>query len=275
MTDKKPYKALAVDLDGTLLNSAHQISEIDRLALRELREAGVRLITVTGRTAEEILAHSHSLNFEGDVAILQGGSQIVWYHKDQVRSQLRLMSMEDRKILYQVAENNGYYPLYCIEGRVYSKGGGNRFHRLFEEMMSHDIFYIDNLEELQENAPVGKISLLAEHDQLVKSEKEMMAAGLTAPWGRTQMNDYDYGIDVSARSKREALREVLSELGITTDELIAAGDSENDLEMMEFAGLGVAVGNASDKVKARADYVTLDNDHGGVAHVIEKFILNK
>lgn len=275
MTAKKPYKAMAVDLDGTLLNSSHQISEKDEWALGELRKNGVWLIAVTGRTAEEVLAYSHCLGYEGDVAIFQGGSQIVRYYKDEVRSQLRLMSMDDRRILYQTAEHNGYYPIYFIEGRVYSKGGGNRFHRMLEKIMSHEIFYVEHLEELWRSAPIGKISLLAEQEQLARSEKEMMDAGLTASWGRTQMNDREYGIDVSARSKKEALKEVIARLAITPDELIAVGDSENDLEMMEFAGLGVAMGNASCGVKERADYVTHDNDHGGVARVIERFLLNQ
>ena len=239
-----------------------------------MREKGVLLITVTGRTMEETLVHNHSLNQPGDIAILQGGSQIVQFEKDSIRSELCLMDPKDRRILFHVAEQNGFYPLFCIGERVYSKGGYTRFHEIFRQMMDHEVFYIDDLQEFQETAPSGKISLMAAYDVLRTCEKEMMEEGLEAPWGRTRINEQDYGIDVTARSKKQALIKVLGDMGITPGELIAVGDSDNDLEMLKFAGLGVAMGNAADNVKESADYVTFDNDHGGVAHVIEKFILN-
>ncbi|MDO5146214.1 MAG: Cof-type HAD-IIB family hydrolase [Eubacteriales bacterium] len=270
---EKKYKALAVDLDGTLLNTQHRIGKDDANALKELRQAGVRLITVTGRTLEETLEYGDILNKEGDVAILQGGSHIVWFEETNVRSELKLMSVRDRQILLEASEANGFYPLVFIGEKVYSKGQGSSFHCLFQEMMNQEIFYVEELSLLQEKTPVGKISLMSDRTSLLKTEKEMMAMGLCAPWGRTRINDRDYGIDVTARSKKEALSKILSILNIDRQELIAVGDSENDIEMIEFAGLGIAMGNADKLAKSKADFITQDNDHGGIAHVIRKFFL--
>jgi Cof subfamily protein (haloacid dehalogenase superfamily) len=76
-------------------------------------------------------------------------------------------------------------------------------------------------------------------------------------------------------SKGRALEILGGYLGVSREEMIAIGDSENDLEMIKFAGLGVAMENAVDEVKRVADYITKSNMEDGVKHVIEKFILNK
>jgi len=68
------------------------------------------------------------------------------------------------------------------------------------------------------------------------------------------------------------LNRLVSSIGLTRDQLICCGDGYNDLAMMEYAGLGVAMGNAIDEVKERADFVTKSNDEDGIVHVIEKFM---
>jgi Cof subfamily protein (haloacid dehalogenase superfamily) len=75
-------------------------------------------------------------------------------------------------------------------------------------------------------------------------------------------------------TKGTSLNHLIGQLGITREEVIAIGDSYNDLAMIEFAGLGVAMGNAPDDIKEKADYVTDTNMNDGVAKVVEKFVLN-
>jgi Cof subfamily protein (haloacid dehalogenase superfamily) len=74
--------------------------------------------------------------------------------------------------------------------------------------------------------------------------------------------------------KAQTLAVLLDKLGLTKEEVIACGDGFNDLSMVKFAGLGVAMANAQDIVKENADYITLSNDEDGIAHVIEKFIFS-
>ena len=76
-------------------------------------------------------------------------------------------------------------------------------------------------------------------------------------------------------SKGKAVETLAKEYGILKDEVIAIGDGENDLSMISYAGLGVAMGNSSDYIKEHADYVTDTNVNGGVGKVIKKFVLNK
>mgnify|MGYP005856599503 FL=1 len=74
-------------------------------------------------------------------------------------------------------------------------------------------------------------------------------------------------------SKAKAMEMLGEYYGIVRSEMIAVGDGFNDLSMIEYAGLGVAMGNACNEIKERADYVTLTNDKNGLAHVIYKFVL--
>jgi Cof subfamily protein (haloacid dehalogenase superfamily) len=76
-------------------------------------------------------------------------------------------------------------------------------------------------------------------------------------------------------SKANALARLSAHYGFSKDDIIAIGDGQNDLSMIEYAGLGVAMANADERIKQRADYITLSNDENGVAHVIDKFFLNR
>ena len=76
-------------------------------------------------------------------------------------------------------------------------------------------------------------------------------------------------------NKGSGISLLAKEIGLKQEEIICVGDAGNDKHMIEYAGLGVAMGNATDEIKGMADYVTLSNDEDGVAHVINKFILEE
>lgn len=267
MNKNKHYKALAVDLDGTLLGSNHEISKRDAQALRLLRKKGIPIIAVTGRTLEEIRAFDFCIGLAGDISVVQGGAVIVKFCRDRVIADYSVIRPEDRRILIDIAEKNGFFPLVYLGDSPFTQPHENKYHTLYEEMMKHKLFRVDNLKEVQERMIVGKISMLAPPGVLDRAEREMEQADLRVSWGRS----FDFGTDICCRSKREALAEVLKEYGIERDGVVAVGDSDNDLEMIAYAGLGVAMGNATEQLRRAADYITCDNEHGGVANVIHTF----
>lgn len=267
MNGKKRYKALAIDLDGTLLGVNHEISETDARALEGLRKKKVPIIVVTGRTLEEIRAFDQCLSFEGDISVLQGGAVIVKFGRDRVVADYSVIRPQDRRMLIEIAEKNGFYPLVYMGDNPFTQPHENPYHTVYEEMMKHKLFRVDNLKEVQEKMIVGKISMVAWPEVLDRAEREMEQADLKVSWGRS----FDFGTDICCRSKREALAEVLKEYGVEREEVVAIGDSDNDREMIVYAGLGVAMGNATEQLKDAADYITYDNEHGGVANVIQTF----
>ena len=269
MSEIKKYRALAVDLDGTLLNTRHCIDEQTVDALARARSAGVSIIGVTGRSLEEFHPMKGCFDFNCDWAILQGGSMILQYQINRILCDFCTIPIEDREKILIIGRNAGFPPLVYAGDKVYSEPQKNEYHLIYEEMMKHPVTYIPDMTELIHSKPIGKISMLGDPNQMRKVEQRMCDEGVGVSRGFSA----SYGIDVVARTKRVALINVLEKLGINREETVTVGDSDNDIEMVSFGGLGVAMANATPNLMAIADYITLDNDNNGVADLINRVIL--
>lgn len=265
------YRALAVDLDGTLLNSRHEIDPETVQALQRLREAGVWLIGVTGRSWEEFHPMQHCFDHTRDWAIVQGGSMILQYQPGRILTDFCLIGPEDRRKMLKIGRQVGCPPLVYLGDKVYSEPQQNPYCQVYEEMMKHPLTYVEDLSVLLDGTPIGKISLMGEPERMRQADALMRAEGVSAVWGFSA----DFGIDLVGRSKRPALEQVLERLGVSREETVTVGDSDNDLEMIRFGGLGVAMANASPRLQQAAGWVTRDNDHNGVAYLIDSVILRQ
>ena len=121
--------------------------------------------------------------------------------------------------------------------------------------------------------PVVKFLLLDDGDYLALVEPKVKAA-LGRDYSVYRSEPYFLEVLPKGIDKAASLERLLTRLDMTKDEMIACGDGYNDLSMIQYAGLGVAMENAVLPVKNAADYVTLSNNDDGVAHVIEKFMLS-
>jgi Cof subfamily protein (haloacid dehalogenase superfamily) len=146
----------------------------------------------------------------------------------------------------------------------YSEGNGK---------LSIDMTVFEDVEEILQIKDINIYKFLFvdnDRDKLNNLRMELNKLekiGTSSSWDN---NIEAMGLNVS---KGEALKELCNKLKISQDEVIAIGDSENDLSMLNFAGLGVAMGNADENIKEQADYITDSNNEDGVAKVIEKFVL--
>ncbi|WP_368896057.1 HAD-IIB family hydrolase, partial [Priestia megaterium] len=120
--------------------------------------------------------------------------------------------------------------------------------------------------------PVVKVLMLAEPEMLVHVEKKLQKQ-LQGELSVMRSKPYFLEFTEEGVTKGTSLHLLIQQLGITRDEVIAIGDSYNDLAMIEFAGLGVAMGNAPEDIKEKANHVTDTNMNDGVAKVVEEFIL--
>ena len=120
---------------------------------------------------------------------------------------------------------------------------------------------------------VAKCLIVGDSSRLVLLEQEMKAK-LQETNEIYRSEPYFLEVLPKGIDKAQTLAVLLDKLGLTKEEVIACGDGFNDLSMVKFAGLGVAMANAQDIVKENADYITLSNDEDGIAHVIEKFIFS-
>lgn len=120
--------------------------------------------------------------------------------------------------------------------------------------------------------PVAKCLIVGDPERLAILEKEMYEH-LKDRMGVFRSEPYFLELVPKGIDKAQSLAVLLKEIGMTKEEMIAIGDGFNDLSMIKYAGLGVAMANAQEVVRQNADYITLSNEEDGVAAVVEKFIL--
>lgn len=262
------YKLIAVDIDGTLLNSRSELAPRVKQAVERAVAANVLFVVSTGRPLCGV--ERLNLAFDADLPVIAYNGAAV------------IMSRSKKLLL----ERN-LSPALCRE----AIGLG------LERGASVNIWVNDTLysaSDTEKNDVYKRISrfepvLGADIDDVVKNgaSKVLWCDGAEAISGfQDEMRTHFEGrlnchtsspsllefVDMDA-SKARAMEKLGELYGIRRSEMIAVGDGHNDLSMLEYAGLGIAMANAPRAVRDRADYITLSNDEDGVAHVIEKFIL--
>lgn len=265
------YKLIALDLDGTLTNERKEITPRTKEALMKAQEAGVRVVLASGRPTYGIANLAEELEiarYGGFVLAFNGGRMISWADRTVIYDQM--LDAEYVPALYQAAKDNGFEILtYQGEG-IAATEERNKYvlHEAFINKMPV-VQYDQFLEQLV--YPINKCLIVGDPAPLAVLEKKL------AKQMEGQLSIYrsagfflecvPLGIDKAA-----SLQRLIDHLGIRREEVIACGDGYNDLSMVQFAGLGVAMANATRELQDIADYITYSNEEDGVAHVVEKFI---
>ncbi|MGI6005039.1 MAG: Cof-type HAD-IIB family hydrolase [Christensenellales bacterium] len=264
------YKLIAFDLDDTALTSDHRITDRLKGAVRRAMDKGVLLVLATGRVPRGALAYVEALGLEGLMINSQGAlitdtsSGEILYHTPVpmalVREIVRFMRAHGMYV-QAVVPDGFYYELECRYSGEYARLNG---------------FKGTRVDDLERDLPAEPTKMLAiDEPEVILAIRDTVKAHfggrLEATISKTQLLEM---VSPSA-SKGGALKWLSGRLGIAKEEMIAVGDSFNDLSMIEYAGLGVAVGNAREPVLRAADFVAPTNDEDGLAYTIEKFILGE
>ncbi len=270
-------KLIALDLDGTLLTDEKKITQNTMKILKRASELGVIIVIATGRPFMGIPEELRTL--EGiRYAMSSNGAKI--------------MDMKNHCIIME--------HLLSADLAVKMLEIGNHYDAL-QEVYFEDQGYVDEAKMKQlakyhhnpnmweyfksTRKQVPDIMTLAKEKNQDMDKVQMLFADLSerdAAWkeiekveGVTQVDSLGYNIEINAAgvNKGVKLLEFGAKLGIRREEIMACGDGQNDVTMIQMAGFGVAMGNAIDAVKNVADYVTDTNEQEGVAKAIQKFIL--
>ena len=239
-------KLIALDLDGTTLNSAKHISERTRKALEAAAEKGVHIVVATGRPFAALpkdVFDIHAIRY----MLTSNGAAIT--------------DLEKNEIFYENCLDPG-----TVEAAV--------------EMLKDTDYILDTrnpIEDLcgfllEHREHVENINVNFEDVSCKPALREMLLTLPNATITTSFKNNMEIGGPTT--SKAEALRQLGRLLGVHKDEMLAAGDSPNDMAMLKEAGIAVVMGNGEEEVKAIADYITSDNDHDGVGEAVEKFVLD-
>jgi hydroxymethylpyrimidine pyrophosphatase-like HAD family hydrolase len=246
MTEKN-IKLIALDMDGTLLTSENEITEKTHLVIRKALEQHVDVILSTGRWLGSCYPFAEALNLKTYIITSNGGE--IWTMDKQLLER-HLLEAGLVKKMWKLASNLGMNTWMVTTERVYRNGERPG------DFFAHEWlkFGCDSLDQHKLDTVVEELSYYQELEL-------------------TNSLPTNIEVNPSGVHKASALESVCREKGITMAEVMAVGDSLNDIKMIQQAGLGVAMGNAQEAIKNVADYITDSNDCDGVRKAIEKFVL--
>ncbi|MDN6162425.1 MAG: Cof-type HAD-IIB family hydrolase [Atopostipes sp.] len=272
-------KLIAIDLDGTLLDSEGSLSKENKEAIQKAKEKGVRVVLCTGRPLRamtHLLAEAELMD-EEDIAITYNGGLIQKSKTGEVIHEMT-HNREESLDIYQLGQKLNlpvnFIDLDYVYEPAYPKGAESIYMTSHQEVPKENALEYVNLDidNLPKPFKINKIVMSRPSEEL------------DAVIPKIPDEYYDkYNIYKSQSfilevlplnvDKGFSMRLIGKELGLEKEEIMGIGDQENDLSLVENAGLGIAMENAIDPVKKAADYITYSNNANGVAHAIKKFVL--
>ncbi len=258
------YKLVGIDLDGTLLNSQHEVDQDTIEAIRECKKKGIKIVLATGRLYRSIRKYIELLELENEQITLNGAAIINSADHSVFREKLLpaeyyrqvIRNGKKRRIPVMVFDSTSYY--------------SEKHHAAIKEMEIMCNLNVKVIPDIESIKNVSKVLFITHDNMTIESIKKVV--------DHEKLNcirtGYDY-IEVFDRTvnKGTAIRAIAEEYGIDAKEVLAIGDSDNDMEMIRYAGMGIAMGNAYEEIKDVSDAVTDTNNRSGVAKALYHYVL--
>ncbi|WP_054940043.1 Cof-type HAD-IIB family hydrolase [Paenibacillus ihuae] len=263
------YKLIALDVDGTLLNDDHHLSRQNKEAIAEVTQKGGQIVLCTGRSPQNSIPFMEELGLSGYVLGHNGGATV---------------SVSDRKVLDQYGmDGRGLDPYieYC------------RTYNIHFDVSTAFEMYVDNADNLTKEAhfmyehfrivpaslpaweefrePIVKFTVFTQADILDEAMREW--GTWTQQYNLQRSGEFFADFMHQDASKGNALKNLAARLGIQREEVLSIGNYYNDISMLTYAGLGIAMENSPLEVKAAADAVTGTNNEHGVRDALLKYCL--
>ena len=267
------YKLLALDVDGTLLNSKNEISQRTLDALIKVQQMGVCIVLVSGRPTYGLLPIAKQLGMGtyGGYILSYNGGQIINAKNGEILFERRI-NPEMLPYIEKKAEKSGF-PMFTYHDDVLITNTADNSHITKEaELNNLKVVVEPDLSIAIDFAPCKCVLVSDDEDELVHL-MEHLRKRLSGSLDVFRSEKYFLEIVPTGIDKAATLAALLEILKVPHDEVIAIGDGVRDVAMLQTAGLGVAMKNAQHSVKACADQVTESNDEDGVAEVVEKNLL--
>lgn len=242
------FKLIALDMDGTLLNEDKKISEENLKWINAAEKAGLTVILSTGRGKQSAGPYLEEFNLRAPMVLVNGSE--IWKTPQELYKR-ELMPVEWIRSLKQLAlDLDVWFWAYSVEG-------------------------VFNRENWPDEAGTDSAGWLKFGYYTENTEKLPKIRAELESWNLLEItNSHPFNLELNPKgiNKASGVREVCKLLGIGMSQVIAMGDSQNDISMIREAGLGIAMGNAQELVKQTADAVTSTNDEDGVARAIRRFV---
>jgi Cof subfamily protein (haloacid dehalogenase superfamily) len=272
-TEKKDIKLIAIDLDGTLLNSGSQVTPRTEATIKEAIGAGIHVVIATGKTRPAINGLVAQLGITSPAICMQG---LITYSADgKAMHEQKLNPLLARQAI-TFAEDRGFF--------VIGYNGTHIFFRRENKQIEETLLLkyhepaaeiVGALQNMADTPGFNKVIAVGE-PRAVKALRWQLAMQIGGG-GRLMQAGVPQMVEILPpnASKGTALKQLLKDLKIAPENVMALGDAENDVEMLQLAGVGVLMGQADPKLREHADYVAADNDHDGVAEAIDRFVFGR
>lgn len=270
-------KALFLDLDGTLLNDKKEITSGNRAAISKALDAGHKIIITTGRPLVSAIYQAKALNLDGPGCYLIAYNGGILYDTEHQKTISQVtIPVELVKLTFEEANRRNIHIQTYDDTRVLvePRCDDNEVRRYCELInMTHRV--IPDIHELDKE-PVKMLLINYEDPSPLKEFRKWIST-----WADTLLDTFfssNAYVEIVSKglNKGNALRQMAALLHIPPENTVSAGDAQNDISMIQAAHTGICMCNGIDECKAVADYITKwDNNHDGIAEVIEKFILQK
>ncbi|MBT2600157.1 MULTISPECIES: Cof-type HAD-IIB family hydrolase [Oceanobacillus] len=246
MSDKQRVKLIALDMDGTLLTPEHEVSERNKKAIQNAMEQGIDVILSTGRSWDTCFPFAEELGLSSYLITANGGQ--IWTVEKELLQE-HLLKTETVEKMYLLAREKNMHCWMISTEKVFR---GHAPDNLYDHQWLKFGCASEDKNKL---------------DQMIKELSYNEELELT--------NSLPTNIEINPKgvSKAQALKFLCEKIGITMDNVMAVGDSLNDIKMIQESGVGVAMGNAQVAIKKVANYTTDTNEEDGVGKAIEKYAL--
>lgn len=273
-------KIIALDLDGTLYRDDKTISDGNLQALKEAADRGIFVVPTTGRVFKRLSKELYRIPALRFIIMTNGASIIDLQSGEYIYYDL--MPMKKVHQLLEEFEQFDLMPEASVDGRVIVEQQFASPERLLEYGMPEG--YLEAV--LESNVPVSSLKEYFKTDHRVEKINVMFRSLDERQRAKdyfdrdpelkvTSSMKHNLEINIATANKGRGLEVLAGKLGLTKDNVMACGDGLNDVDMIRYAGLGVAMANAIPEVKEVANYITLTNEEDGVAAAIRKFCLNE
>ena len=266
-------KLVTIDVDGTLLNSERLITQEVKSAIRRVKSQGVKIVVTTGRPYLGVvdLLKELALTDPGDYVITYNGGMILAADTGAELKRTTLTYQDYLKI-DDLATALGITSHAVTADRLFTSNRDVSKYTVEESYIAKVPMSFRTREEMVSEGAIIKMMLVGEADVLVQTISQIPSDIKTA-YTTVSSSPNFFEILNKKASKGQGLTQLAKILDIPLAETMAIGDAENDLSMLEAAGLAVAMGNAVPEILAIADYQTATNDEHGVAVALTKFVL--
>lgn len=264
---------VAIDMDGTLLDPAHRLTQRAKAAIAQARALGVHIVLTSGRPVSGLAPFLAELGIGGDddYCIACNGGLVRRIGTGENVAEFPL-SFDDFLYCEQVARDIGVH-FQALDGqRLYTPNQDISRYTVIDSHLSHVPLSYRRVEDMDRSMSFIKLMMIDE-PEVLDAAIAHLPAELTERFAVLKSAPFFLEVFDRRAGKGPSLQKLAEHLGIDRANVMAIGDQENDLTMLQFAGTSVAMGNAIDAVKAVARFETTTNAEEGVARAIETYVL--